>query len=83
MNALIMEIDSPGYGYTDGSKCALLGSPEMEGGEQEVQLEEAVGRTVNLSCKAVGHPRPSISWTIAGSQVFHFNRSWSSMLFNS
>uniref|UniRef100_A0A3B3IES1 Melanoma cell adhesion molecule a n=2 Tax=Oryzias latipes TaxID=8090 RepID=A0A3B3IES1_ORYLA len=54
---------------TSGSVHIIVqGSPEMEGGEQEVQLEEAVGRTVNLSCKAVGHPRPSISWTIAGSQ---------------
>uniref|UniRef100_A0A8C7ZTW8 Melanoma cell adhesion molecule a n=1 Tax=Oryzias sinensis TaxID=183150 RepID=A0A8C7ZTW8_9TELE len=55
---------------TSGSVHIIVqGSPEMEGGEKEVQLDEAVGWTVNLSCKAVGHPRPSISWTIAGSQI--------------
>ncbi|RVE64293.1 hypothetical protein OJAV_G00144110 [Oryzias javanicus] len=54
---------------TSGSVHIIVqGSPQMEGGVQEVQLEEAVGRTVNLSCKALGHPPPSISWSIAGSQ---------------
>ncbi|KAM7373933.1 hypothetical protein PAMP_006617 [Pampus punctatissimus] len=41
----------------------------MVGVEQEVQLEEGVGRIVNLSCEAQGHPAPSISWNIIGSQV--------------
>lgn len=41
----------------------------MVGVEQEVQLEEAAGRMVNLSCEAQGHPLPSISWNIIGSQV--------------
>lgn len=39
------------------------------GEEQEVQLEEAEGRLVNLSCEASGHPLPSITWSVMGSQV--------------
>lgn len=39
------------------------------GVDQEVQMEEATGRMVNLSCEAQGHPLPSISWNIIGSQV--------------
>lgn len=39
------------------------------GEEQEVQLEEAEGRLVNLSCEASGHPLPSITWSVTGSQV--------------
>lgn len=46
-----------------------LGGPQLVGVEQEVQLEEAAGRMVNLSCEAQGHPLPSISWNIIGSQV--------------
>lgn len=45
------------------------GGPQIVGGEQEVQLEEAAGRMVNLSCEAQGHPLPSVSWSIVGSQV--------------
>lgn len=41
----------------------------MVGEEQEVQLEEAEGRLVNLSCEAIGHPLPSITWSFTGSQV--------------
>ncbi|XP_024122048.1 cell surface glycoprotein MUC18 [Oryzias melastigma] len=53
---------------TSGSVHIIVqGSPQVEGA-QDVALEEAVGRTVNLSCKALGHPQPSISWSIAGSQ---------------
>lgn len=47
----------------------VAGGPEMVGEEQEVQLEEAEGRLVNLSCEASGHPLPSITWSVAGSQV--------------
>lgn len=39
------------------------------GVDQEVQMEEATGRMVNLSCEAQGFPLPSISWNIVGSQV--------------
>lgn len=41
----------------------------MVGVEEEVQLAEVAGRTVNLSCEAHGHPPPRISWSIIGSQV--------------
>lgn len=41
----------------------------MVGEELEVQLEEAEGRQVNLSCEALGHPLPSITWSFTGSQV--------------
>lgn len=52
--------------------CVRAGAPQMVGVEQEVQLEEAAGRMVNLSCEVRGHPRPTISWNIVGSQVDHF-----------
>ncbi|KAA8586549.1 hypothetical protein FQN60_000385, partial [Etheostoma spectabile] len=45
--------------------------PQLVGVEQEVQLEEATGRMVNLSCEVQGHPLPSLSWTIIGSQNWH------------
>lgn len=41
----------------------------MVGVEQEVQLEEAAGRMVNLSCEVQSYPRPVVSWNIVGSQV--------------
>ncbi|XP_060912414.1 cell surface glycoprotein MUC18 isoform X1 [Labrus mixtus] len=55
--------------HTSGSVHIIVqGGPQMVGLEQEVQLEEAAGRMVNLSCEAQGHPLPSISWNIIGSQ---------------
>uniref|UniRef100_A0A3Q1G6K1 Cell surface glycoprotein MUC18-like n=1 Tax=Acanthochromis polyacanthus TaxID=80966 RepID=A0A3Q1G6K1_9TELE len=56
--------------HTRGSVHIIVqGGPQLVGPEQEVQLEEAAGRMVNLSCEAQGHPLPSISWNIIGSQV--------------
>uniref|UniRef100_A0A3P8SLX8 Melanoma cell adhesion molecule a n=1 Tax=Amphiprion percula TaxID=161767 RepID=A0A3P8SLX8_AMPPE len=56
--------------HTRGSVHIIVqGGPQLVGLEQEVQLEEAAGRMVNLSCEAQGHPLPSISWNIIGSQV--------------
>ncbi|CAN9501083.1 unnamed protein product [Ophioblennius macclurei] len=49
----------------------VQGGPQLVGVEQEVQLEEATGRMVNLSCEALGHPLPSISWNIVGSQNWY------------
>lgn len=49
--------------------CVYLGSPQLMGVDEEVQLEKATGRMVNLSCVAQGYPLPSISWNIIGSQV--------------
>ncbi|KAM4545307.1 cell surface glycoprotein MUC18 isoform 2-T2 [Odontesthes bonariensis] len=55
--------------HTSGSVHIIVqGGPQLMGMEQEVQLEEAAGRMVNLSCEAQGHPLPSISWNIIGSQ---------------
>ncbi|XP_074527991.1 cell surface glycoprotein MUC18 isoform X1 [Halichoeres trimaculatus] len=55
--------------HTSGSVHIIVqGGPQMVGVEQEVQMEEAAGRMVNLSCEALGHPLPSISWNIVGSQ---------------
>ncbi|XP_028276705.1 cell surface glycoprotein MUC18 [Parambassis ranga] len=55
--------------HTSGSVHIIVqGSPQLVGVEQETQLEEATGRMVNLSCEAQGHPLPSISWNIVGSQ---------------
>lgn len=48
----------------------------MVGEEQEVQLEEAEGRLVNLSCEAIGHPLPSITWSFTGSQVGATSHEW-------
>ncbi|XP_012722075.2 cell surface glycoprotein MUC18 isoform X2 [Fundulus heteroclitus] len=55
--------------HTSGSVHIIVqGGPQVVGVEEEVQLEEVAGRTVNLSCEARGHPPPSISWNIVGSQ---------------
>ncbi|KAM9348206.1 cell surface glycoprotein MUC18 [Symphorus nematophorus] len=55
--------------HTSGSVHIIVqGGPQLVGVEQEVQLEEAAGRMVNLSCEAQGHPLPSISWNIIGTQ---------------
>ncbi|XP_062263093.1 cell surface glycoprotein MUC18 [Platichthys flesus] len=54
---------------TSGSVNIIVqGGPQLIGVEQEVQLEEVQGMMINLSCEAVGHPLPSISWSIVGSQ---------------
>ncbi|XP_026184386.1 cell surface glycoprotein MUC18 [Mastacembelus armatus] len=58
--------------HTSGSVNIIVqGGPQLVGADQEVQLEEATGRMVNLSCEAQGHPLPSISWNIIGSQTWH------------
>ncbi|KAM4727231.1 cell surface glycoprotein MUC18 isoform 2-T2 [Anableps anableps] len=55
--------------HTSGSVHIIVqGGPQVVGVEEEVQLEEVAGRVVNLSCEARGHPPPSISWNIVGSQ---------------
>ncbi|XP_059208276.1 cell surface glycoprotein MUC18 isoform X2 [Centropristis striata] len=55
--------------HTSGSVHIIVqGGPQLVGVEQEMQLEEATGRMVNLSCEALGYPLPSISWNIIGSQ---------------
>ncbi|XP_035034447.1 cell surface glycoprotein MUC18 isoform X2 [Hippoglossus stenolepis] len=54
---------------TSGSVNIIVqGGPQLIGVEQEVQLEEVQGMMINISCEALGHPLPSISWSIVGGQ---------------
>ncbi|KAJ3589376.1 hypothetical protein NHX12_010221 [Muraenolepis orangiensis] len=56
---------------TAGSVHIIVqGAPQLSE-DREVELEEATGRLVNLSCEAQGHPLPTISWNIVGSQSWH------------
>ncbi|XP_051258259.1 cell surface glycoprotein MUC18 isoform X2 [Dicentrarchus labrax] len=58
--------------HTSGSVHIIVqGGAQLVGEEQEVQLEEAAGRMVNLSCEAQGQPLPVINWNIIGSQNWH------------
>ncbi|XP_068600322.1 cell surface glycoprotein MUC18 [Brachionichthys hirsutus] len=58
--------------HASGSVHIIVqGGPQLVGVQQEVQQEEAAGRMVNLSCEALGHPLPSITWNIVGSQSWH------------
>uniref|UniRef100_A0A8C4ZBF7 Ig-like domain-containing protein n=1 Tax=Gadus morhua TaxID=8049 RepID=A0A8C4ZBF7_GADMO len=55
---------------TSGSVHIIVqGAPQLSE-EREVELEEATGRLVNLSCEAQGHPLPTISWSIVGTQTW-------------
>ncbi|KAM9332427.1 cell surface glycoprotein MUC18 isoform 3-T3 [Pholidichthys leucotaenia] len=70
---------------TSGSvEIIVHGSPQLVGVEQKVQLEGAQGRTVNLSCEAMGYPLPSISWTIVGSQNWYevMNKASENMVYS-
>ncbi|XP_061754995.1 cell surface glycoprotein MUC18 isoform X2 [Nerophis ophidion] len=65
--------------HTSGSVHIVVnGGPQLVGEEQEVQLEETLGRMVNLTCKARGHPAPSITWSFVGSQSWQVVASKSS-----
>ncbi|KAK0148762.1 Cell surface glycoprotein MUC18 [Merluccius polli] len=56
---------------TSGSVHIIVqGAPQLSE-DREVELEEAMGRLVNLSCEAQGHPLPTISWNIVGTQSWH------------
>ncbi|XP_029374513.1 cell surface glycoprotein MUC18 [Echeneis naucrates] len=58
--------------HTSGSVHIIVqGGPQLTGVDQEVRMEEATGRMVNLSCEARGYPLPSISWNIIGSQNWY------------
>ncbi|XP_049599150.1 cell surface glycoprotein MUC18 isoform X2 [Syngnathus scovelli] len=49
--------------HTSGSVHIVVhGAPQLVGEEREMHLDEARGRTLNLSCEAHGHPAPSIAW---------------------
>ncbi|XP_067334639.1 cell surface glycoprotein MUC18-like [Channa argus] len=65
------EVSAPSFPalHSSGSVHIIVrGGPQLVGEDQEVQLEEAIGRMVNLSCEAEGSPLPSISWNIIGTQ---------------
>ncbi|XP_060942310.1 cell surface glycoprotein MUC18 [Limanda limanda] len=54
---------------TNGSVNIIVqGGPQLMGVEQEVQLEEVQGQMINLSCEAMGHPLPDITWSFIGVQ---------------
>lgn len=45
------------------------GAPQTKDAEREIELTEKVGGWVNLTCDVRGVPRPSVTWSISGSQV--------------
>ncbi|XP_044775282.1 cell surface glycoprotein MUC18 [Neomonachus schauinslandi] len=54
----------PGLNRTQLVHVAILGSPWMTLKERKIWVRE--NEVLNLSCEASGHPRPSISWSVAG-----------------
>ncbi|KAM9788548.1 cell surface glycoprotein MUC18 [Neosynchiropus ocellatus] len=55
--------------HTSGSvHIVVQGAPQLVGPEKEVHLKEAEGRMVNLTCEALGHPTPTVFWSIMGSE---------------
>ncbi|XP_035482748.1 cell surface glycoprotein MUC18 [Scophthalmus maximus] len=61
--------------HTSGSVHIVVQGPPQLVGMEEVKLEEATGRMVNLTCEAHGHPLPSISWSVIGTQ--NWREVWS------
>ncbi|KAM9781164.1 cell surface glycoprotein MUC18 isoform 3-T3 [Syngnathus typhle] len=57
--------------HTSGSiHIVVHGAPQLVGEEREVHLDEALGRTLNLSCEARGHPAPTIAWIFDGGPMW-------------
>lgn len=55
--------------HTNSSVHILVhGAAQMLTVEQDVQLEQAVGRDLNLSCEAQGYPLPTIFWSFSTGQ---------------
>nr|XP_055056526.1 cell surface glycoprotein MUC18 [Misgurnus anguillicaudatus] len=46
----------------------VQGGPQMKDAERDIELTEKVGGWVNLTCEVRGHPKPTITWSISGSQ---------------
>ncbi|XP_026871691.2 cell surface glycoprotein MUC18 isoform X1 [Electrophorus electricus] len=53
--------------YTSGSVHIIVqGAPELRDTE-DVTMMERMGKWVNLTCEARGHPKPVITWSVVGS----------------
>ncbi|XP_050964767.1 cell surface glycoprotein MUC18 isoform X1 [Labeo rohita] len=58
---------------TSGSVHIIVqGAPQIKDAERDIELTEKVGGWVNLSCEVRGQPKPTITWSITGSQ----SQSW-------
>ncbi|XP_064207008.1 cell surface glycoprotein MUC18 isoform X2 [Anguilla rostrata] len=73
MGEYVCEVTAPSLPglQTSGSvRIVVQGAPEMEGLERPAELEEDMDKWVNLSCEARGHPKPTITWSVTGSQTW-------------
>lgn len=61
----------PALRTTGSVHIIVQGAPQVTDADTEVEMEVAAGKLVNLSCQVKGHPLPTISWNIAGSQSWH------------
>ncbi|KAM6970045.1 cell surface glycoprotein MUC18 [Aplochiton taeniatus] len=61
----------PALRTTSSVHIIVQGAPQVTDADTEVEMEVAAGKLVNLSCQVKGHPLPTISWNIAGSQSWH------------
>ncbi|XP_066515710.1 cell surface glycoprotein MUC18 isoform X2 [Hoplias malabaricus] len=54
--------------HTSGSVHIIVnGAPQSRDVMKEVDMEEKVGKWVNLTCDMRGYPRPTVMWNITGS----------------
>ncbi|KAG1957420.1 cell surface glycoprotein MUC18 isoform X1 [Pimephales promelas] len=58
----------PGLQTSGSVHIIVQGAPQMKDAEREIELTEKVGGWLNLSCEVRGYPRPTITWSITGSQ---------------
>ncbi|KAJ8388340.1 hypothetical protein AAFF_G00134940 [Aldrovandia affinis] len=69
----ICKVTAPSLGglQTSGSLNIIVqGTPEMKGSGRREEMDENVEKWVNLSCEAQGYPKPTITWSITGSQTW-------------
>ncbi|XP_036381592.1 cell surface glycoprotein MUC18 isoform X1 [Megalops cyprinoides] len=70
----VCEVTAPSLAglQTSGSVLIIVqGAPEMKGSGSHAEMEENMEKWVNLSCEAQGHPKPSINWSLTGTQNWH------------